>query len=60
MRPTDDRGYFTLRAYEEARKAREAMNRGAHPASVAVHGELSARYHEKAVVRQQMDSSTRG
>ncbi|MBT2245049.1 MULTISPECIES: hypothetical protein [Sphingobium] len=55
MNSEDDTQYYSRRAREEGRKAKEAMKRGAHPAAAAAHGEMAARYHAKASVRQQMD-----
>ena len=55
MGTEEDRVYFARRAREEAKKAKEAMNRGAHPAAAAAHGELAARYQAKAFVGQWID-----
>lgn len=55
MRSKNADCYFAMRAREETKKVKEAINRGAHPAAVAAHGELAARYQAMALIQQQLD-----
>ncbi|MEJ7934833.1 hypothetical protein WG907_11250 [Sphingobium sp. AN558] len=55
MRQQEDASYFASRAQQETAKVKAAIARGAHPAAVAAHGEMAARYQASAFVLQTMD-----
>ncbi len=57
MRP-NDASHLSACAAQEARRAREARLRGAHPATIALHNERAVRYQAMALRLQRERGAT--